>query len=446
MTRGTPIGAFCLLVLLGTPAVAQQDVMVMRAERLGPDLAVISGFANGNILVLTGPDGTLLVDAQSARRVGLADSVLASLGAPPVRWVINTHYHADHTEGNALFRNRGAEIIGQEQLPVQMAKDTIISSWDGWHRTPADPAAMPTRTFRDSLTLNLNGQRVLVTHIPAAHTDGDAIVWLPDANIIHVGDLFEHQAPPFMDWWVGGRLAGMLTGVDWGLAHSDSTTRIVPGHGPVGTRADLLRYREMLLGVSSGVAAEVKAGATLEEAQGSQPAAAWQSQLGSQRRMDQFVALLYLGLSEFEPAEFRARLRPGTPEATLPWLIGCWTTTRSGVTIEEEWTATMDGSLAGQGRTLRNGRVVNSEVVQITGQGDSLRYTADPSGQSVATFAVSALGDSSVTFSNPAHDFPTRISYRRAGQTGLHAEIAGPGSGGERVMTFPYTAAVCRGH
>ncbi|MEZ4412809.1 MAG: DUF6265 family protein [Gemmatimonadales bacterium] len=446
MTRGTPIGAFYLLVLLTSPASAQQDVMVMRAERLGPDLAVISGFANGNILVLTGPDGTLLVDAQSARRVGLADSVLTSLGAPPVRWVINTHYHGDHTEGNALFRSRGAEIIGQEQLPVQMAKDTTIAAWGDWHRTPAEPAAMPTRTFRDTLSLRVNGQRVLVTHIPAAHTDGDAIVWLPDANVIHIGDLFEHLAPPFMDWWAGGRLEGMLAGVDWALEHSDSATRIVPGHGPVGTRAELLAYREMLLGVSSGVATEVRAGATAEQAQARQPANAWQPQLGSQRRMDQFVALIYLGLVDFEPAEFTARLTPGTPEAALPWLIGCWTTTRSGVTIEERWTVAPDGSLSGRGRTLRNGQVVNSEVVQITGQGDSLRYTADPSGQSVATFTMSQHTDSSITFSNPTHDFPTRIAYRRAGPFGLHAEIAGPGSGGERVISFPYTAAVCEGN
>jgi len=326
-----------------------------------------------------------------------------------------------------------------------MAKDTTIAAWGDWHRTPADPAAMPTRTFRDSLTLHLNGQRVVVTHIPAAHTDGDAIVWLPDANVIHIGDLFEHLAPPFMDWWAGGRLEGMLAGVDWGLAHSDSATRIVPGHGPVGSRADLLAYREMLLGVSSGVASEVTAGRALEEAQAGQPANAWQAQLGSQRRMDQFVAMLYLGLSEFEPAAFRARLAPGTPEAALPWLIGCWTTTRNGSTIEEQWTATADGSLAGRGRTRRDGQVVGSEVVQITGQGNALRYTADPSGQAVATFTASASTDSSITFTNPAHDFPTRIAYRRAGPFGLHAEIAGPGSGGERVISFPYTAAVCQG-
>jgi len=407
-------------------------------------LAVISGFTNGNILVLTGPDGTLLVDAQSARRVGLADSVLTSLGAPPVRWVINTHYHSDHTEGNALFRSRGAEIIGQEQLPLQMAKDTTIAAWGDWHRIPADPGAMPTRTFRDSLTLHINGQRVVVTHIPAAHTDGDAIVWLPDANVIHIGDLFEHLAPPFMDWWAGGRLEGMLAGVDWGLAHSDSATRIVPGHGPVGSRADLLAYREMLLGVSGGVATEVKAGATLEDARASRPAAPWQAQLGSQRRMDQFVALLYLGLSEFEPADFRARLTPATPEAALPWLIGCWMTTRNGATIEEQWTVAQDGSLLGLGRTMRNGQVTDSEVVQITSQGSTLRYTADPSGQAVATFTASQQTDSGITFSNPAHDFPTRIAYRRAGPFGLHAEIAGPGSAGERVIPFPYTAAVCQ--
>jgi cyclase len=433
-----------LFACLVTPAAAQQDVMTMRAEALAPGLTVVSGFANGNILVLTGPDGTLLVDAQSAKRVGLADSVLANIGAPPVRWVINTHYHGDHVEGNALFRGRGAEVVGQEQLPVQMAKDTTITSWHDWHREPAAPGALPTRTFRDSLTMRVNGQRVIVTHIPAAHTDGDAIVWLPDANVIHIGDLFEHLAPPFIDWWSGGRIEGMLAGVDWGLEHSDNATRIVPGHGPVGTRADLLRYRGMLLGLSSAVATQANAGQTLAEIQASQPAAPWQPMLGSQRRMDELVALLYLGIAEFEPASFRTRFRAGTPEARLPWLIGCWQTTRRGNTIQEQWTVAPDGSLSGRGRTLRDGAVVDSEVVTITARGDTLVYTANPAGQAQARFLAPVATDSSVNFTNPAHDFPTRVSYRRAGTMGLTAEIAGPGSGGERVIPFPYAAAVCQ--
>ncbi len=444
MRRTALASAPLLLACLVAPAGAQEDVMTLRAERLAPDLTVLSGFANGNILALTGPDGTLLVDAQSAKRVGLADSVLASLGAPPVRWVINTHYHGDHVEGNALFRGRGAEVVGQERLPVQMVKDTTITSWGDWHRTPAAPAAIPTRTFRDSLTMRVNGQRVVVTHIPAAHTDGDAIVWLPDANVLHIGDLFEHQAPPFIDWWAGGRLAGMLAGVDWGLEHSDSATRIVPGHGPVGTRGDLLRYREMLLGLSTMVAGHVDAGDGVEETQAAHPAAPWQPMLGSQRRMDALVALLYLGLTEFESAALKPRLVPGTPEARLPWLIGCWATSRNGRTIEERWTVAPDGSLAGRGRTLRGGQVVDSEVVRITVDHGTLRYTANPQGQAEAVFVASDVTDSSVTFANPAHDFPTRITYRHGAGARLFAEIAGPGSQGERVIPFPYAAVVCQ--
>lgn len=446
MIRRTALASALLtFACLVAPAGAQQDVMTMRAERLSPALVVISGFANGNILVLTGPEGTLLVDAQSAKRVGLADSVLTSLGAPPVRWVINTHYHDDHTEGNALFRERGAEIIGQAELPVQMGKDTTITSWGEWHRTPAAPASIPTRTFQDSLTLRVNGQRVIITHLPSAHTDGDAIVWLPDANVIHIGDLFEHQAPPFIDWWAGGRLTGMLAGVDWGLAHSDSATRIVPGHGPVGNRADLLEYREMLLGVSTAVAGSIDAGDGVEETQAAHPAAPWQPMLGSERRMDALVALLYLGLKEFEPAALKPRLVPGTPEARLPWLLGCWQTTRRSSTIEEVWTARSDGSLAGRGRTMQNGAVIDSEVVTITARGDTLVYTANPAGQAQAIFLAPTTTDSSVTFVNPAHDFPTRVGYRRSGAMGLTAEIAGPADGGERAIPFPYAAVVCQG-
>lgn len=434
-----------LTLTVAPPAAAQQDVMQMRTEPLGPGLTVISGFANGNILALTGPDGTLLVDAQSARRVGLADSVLAVLGAPPVRWIINTHYHRDHTEGNAFFRSRGAEVIGQANLPPQMRKDTTITSLQDWHRTPADPAAIPTRTFRDSLVLDANGQRVVVIHVPTAHTDGDAIVWLPAANVMHVGDLFEHLAPAFLDWWAGGTVAGMVAGVDWALAHSDGATRIVPGHGPVGTRDDLLRYRQMMLGVATAVAVQVRAGASLDATQALQPAAPWLGLLGSQRRAEQFVALLYLGLKEFEPASSAARLAAGTAEARLPWLIGCWQGTTEKSAIEERWVVQPDGTLQGIGRIRRGGTVVNEERVTISAQGGTVAYTVRADGAAPVTFTSVAVTDSSVTFANPAHDFPTRVAYRQGGGARLLAEIAGPGKDGEVVVPFTYAAAVCQG-
>jgi len=436
--------SFALLAGLALPARAQDTAMTMRAERLGPGLVVMSGFTNGNILALSGPDGTLLVDAQSARRAPLADSVLAAMGAPPVRWIINTHYHGDHVDGDPLWRARGAGIIGQERLPVQMAKDTVITNWGEWHRTPADPAAFPTRTFRDTLSLEFDGQSIRLVHIPAAHTDGDAIVWLPDANLMHIGDLFEHGAPPFIDWWAGGRVEGMLAGVDWGLVHSDGATRIVPGHGAVGSRAELLAYREMLFGLAARVADGIRAGQSLADIQAAQPAAPWLPLLVSPRRAGQFVELLYLGLTQFESATALRRLDPRTPEARLPWLLGCWTMTRNGRTIEERWSAMADGSLSGRGRTLRNGAVVDSEVIRISAAGDTLVYTAHPAGQAEASFRAPVASDSSVRFSNPAHDFPTRVAYRRDGPAGLLAEIAGPSPGGERVIAFPYAAAVCR--
>lgn len=441
--RPTALIAVSLLCSPVHRLAAAQEPLVMRAESLGPNLAVVSGFTNGNILVLTGPDGTLLVDAQSARRVALADSVLTALGAPPVRWVINTHYHGDHTEGNAYFRARGAEIIGQANLPAQMTKDTTITAWHDWHRTPAAPEALPTETFETELTLRVNGQRVVVRHAPAAHTDGDAIIWLPDANVIHTGDLFEHGAPPFVDWWAGGTMDGMLAGVDWILAHSDSATRLVPGHGPIGSRDQLVRYRMMLLGVASGVWGPQSTGATVQEVQADAPAAPWMDQLGSERRAAEYVALLYTGFAAVPPGNLARRLREGTAEARLPWLVGCWHGAAGTRSIEERWTVQPDGSLQGVGRIIRNGAVVNEERVTLAALGDQLTYTVRAEGAAPVTFTSTAVTDSSVTFENPAHDFPQRITYRRRAPARLYAEIAGPGEKGEVVIPFPYAAARC---
>ncbi len=236
----------------------------------------------------------------------------------------------------------------------------------------------------------------------------------------------------------------MLAGVDWGLAHSDSATRIVPGHGPVGTRDQLLQYRGMLLGLGTAVQRHLDAGDTLEETQAAHPAAPWQPMLGSERRMDALVALLYLGLKEFEPATLKPRLVPGTPEARLPWLIGCWQGATDRSTITERWVVQPDGSLQGMGRILRGGTVVNEERVALETAGDRLTYTVRADKAPPVIFTSTAITDSSVTFANPAHDFPTRITYRRGAGTRLLAEIAGPGSQGERVIPFPYTAVVCQ--
>lgn len=283
-----------LIVALGAASLGAQDVMRIHTERLAPGLHVFSGYANGNVLALETRDGVFLVDAQSAKRVAALDSALRQVTPTPVKWIVNTHYHGDHTEGNAFFRARGAEVWAHRRVPVQAAKDTTIAALE-WHRTPLDPAAMPTKLVGDLLEMTLGGVRVTVRHYGVAHTDGDLLTWLPSYNVLHIGDLFEVGAPPFVDWWAGGSLDGMIRVIDTVLTEVNDSTRIVPGHGVVSTRADLRRYREMLATVQSRVRAGLAAG-TADAALGASAVAGFEGMLGGERRALQFGGQVVMGL------------------------------------------------------------------------------------------------------------------------------------------------------
>mgnify|MGYP002150421943 CR=1 FL=1 len=275
----------------------------MEVRQLRSSVFVISGFENGNVLVLASDTALLLVDAQSERRVAALDSVLrTSLGErglvgarTPVRLVIDTHYHADHTEGNAWFRARGAQVLAHREAIAAATKDTTIAEWDNWHRTPLPAAAMPTRAVDDSLALTFGAERVILLHAPRAHTAGDLMVWLPGANVLHIGDILEVGAPPFIDWWSGGSLRGMLAAIDRVLAIVNDDTAIVPGHGAVSTRRQLQDYRAMLTTVDGRVAALVARGATLEQVLAERPAREWEGAMGGERRAGHFVRLLFHG-------------------------------------------------------------------------------------------------------------------------------------------------------
>lgn len=270
--------------------------MTMRIARVRDGVSVISGFTNGNILAVETRAGVLLVDGQSAKRVGLADSALRTVTRAPVRWVVNTHYHGDHTEGNAHWRAGGAEVYAHRNVPPQMRKDTVIADWQDWHRTPAADDAMPTATFGDSLRLTPGGTEVVLLHLSAAHTDGDAIVWLPALNVLHTGDLVELGAFPFLDWWAGGTLDGMIAATERILAIADAGTAIVPGHGPVADRAAVQRYREMLLAVRDRLGAAARERRATEDVVRSRPLADYAAANGGERRAAEFVALAYYGL------------------------------------------------------------------------------------------------------------------------------------------------------
>lgn len=281
-------------LVLWAPIAAAQDVMRITHEVLAPRLHVFSGYTNGNVLALETRDGVFLVDAQTSKRVAALDTALRRVTTAPVKWIANTHYHGDHTEGNAFYRARGAEVWAHRRVPVQAAKDTTIAALE-WHRTPLDPAAMPTRLVDTREELTLGGVRVVLRHYGPAHTDGDLLTWLPEFNVLHIGDLFEVGAPPFVDWWVGGSLDGMIQVIDQVLTEVNETTRIVPGHGAVSTPADLRRYREMLVAVQTRVRAGLAAG-TAADTLGTSAVAGFEAMLGGERRARQFAGQVILGL------------------------------------------------------------------------------------------------------------------------------------------------------
>ncbi len=174
----------------------------LTTEKLGERLWRLAGVEAGGVLVLEGDDGLLIVDTQDSTTAKQLDSGLAKLSLRPVRYVINTHYHDDHTRGNDRFRARGATVIAHANVPLQAAKDTTIEAL-GWNRKHLPAGAMPTVTFEDSLRLRVNGEEIVLMHPRRAHTDGDAILWFPRRNLVHTGDIVEVGAPPFIDWWAG---------------------------------------------------------------------------------------------------------------------------------------------------------------------------------------------------------------------------------------------------
>jgi cyclase len=283
--------AQCLAALgLGS----QQAPLRMDAVTIRPRVHVFSGFTNGNVLLLESSDGLLLVDAQTIKRVASLDSAIAQVSRAPVRWVVNTHYHADHTEGNAHFRARGARVLAHERVRVHAAKDTTITELE-WHRTPLPHNAMPTDAFATRHDLRLGVDQVVVLHPGPAHTDGDAMVWLPALNVLHIGDILEVDAPPFVDWWAGGSVDGMVRAIDDVLTWTNDSTAIVPGHGPVSTRGDLRRFRAMLVTVQERVRGGLVAGTSLPQLEAS-AVAGFEKSLGGERRARQFAAQVILGL------------------------------------------------------------------------------------------------------------------------------------------------------
>jgi cyclase len=239
------------------------DTVQVRAVQVTPNLHVLFG-AGGNIAVSTGSDGTFIIDDQFAPLTPKIVAAIRTLTPSPVKYVINTHFHGDHTGGNENFGNAGAIIMAHDNVRKRMSTEEFNAALN--QRRPAAPrAALPVVTFSESVTLHMNGDSVAVMHVDPAHTDGDAIIHFMKADVVHMGDVFNNTGLPFIDRASGGVVGGFITAADRVYAMTKPGTRIVPGHGQITDRERLKAWRNAIANVRDLVQREVRAGKTAEQ-------------------------------------------------------------------------------------------------------------------------------------------------------------------------------------
>jgi cyclase len=282
-----------LLLVLPLPAAAQDFSKVeVKASALRGGTHLLTG-AGGNIVASVGDDGTFIVDDQYAPLSPRIRAALKDIGGGEVRFVINTHWHGDHTGGNESFGKAGAVIVAHDNVRKRMSTEQLIAAFD--RKVEASPeAALPVVTFAEGVTLHLNGDTVRVSHVADAHTDGDALVKFERADVLHMGDTFFNGGYPFIDVGSGGSIGGAIAAVDAGLAMSGGETIVVPGHGPRTDRDGLAAYGAMLKGYRDRIAALKAEGKSLQDVIAARPTAATDAELGQGFiKPDQFVTFVY---------------------------------------------------------------------------------------------------------------------------------------------------------
>ena len=279
-----------VILLLLPVAVFAQDDSNWKSQEVVPGIYMLEsdrGFAGGNLGLLTGDDGVVLIDDGMPTIPATTVAAIEALTGDPVDFVINTHAHGDHTGANAAFMDKGATVVVHDNLRQALTEDEEY-----------DQNALPELTFSDSVTFHLNGHSAYVFHIPSAHTSGDAAIHFRDVNVIHTGDVMFNGMFPFIDLDGGGSVDGYISGQQKMLAMADNATKIIPGHGPLANKADLQAAIDMLIDAQGMVKALVDDGQSLEEVQEANPLskyASWDWPFITTERM---TATLYRSLTE----------------------------------------------------------------------------------------------------------------------------------------------------
>ena len=304
------IAFIALLCFSALTSAQDQDFakVQIKVTKVSGNLYMLEG-SGGNIAASVGKDGIVIVDDQYAPLADKIAAALKSLGVTdkPVRFVINTHYHGDHTGGNLPFATAGSTVIAQDSVRKRL--ETGGRAGNGGSLSmdmkAAPKGALPIITFDHDVTVHLNGEDIRALHFPAGHTDGDAIVFFPKANVVHMGDDFVRYGYPFIDVTAGGSVQGMIAACEKVAAVLPADVKVIPGHGQIATLGDVRDYATMLKETSAAVQAALKSGKTVDQMKKDKILAAWDKKYsGDFVTSDVFIETLYNSLTNQKNAEF----------------------------------------------------------------------------------------------------------------------------------------------
>ena len=259
------LAATLLAALVALPALAQQDFskVEVKATKLTDTTYMLTG-AGGNLGLSVGDDAVFLIDDQYAPLTERINAAIKAITPKPVRFVLNTHWHFDHTGGNENFGKAGVLIVAHENVRKRMDSEQFIEFLR--MNTPRSPkASLPVVTFNGAVSFHLNGDEIRAIHMPRAHTDGDSVVHFLKSDVVHMGDIYFNGMYPFIDTSSGGTIDGVVAACDQVLGIITDATKVIPGHGPLSNKAELKAYRDMLAAASSRIRKLIAEGKKLEE-------------------------------------------------------------------------------------------------------------------------------------------------------------------------------------
>ena len=301
--RSLVIFAALTVTVLCTVASAQQpdfSKVEIKVTKVSGNIYMLEG-QGGNIAASVGEDGIVIVDDEFAPLAEKIQAALKNLAITdkPVRFVINTHYHGDHTGGNVPFATTGSTLIAQDNVRKRLASGGVAGNGGSvkMEAKPAEKAALPIITFEHDVTVHLNGEDIRALHFPSGHTDGDAIIFFPKNNVVHMGDDFVRYGFPFIDVSGGGSVQGMIDGVEKAAAQLPADVKVIPGHGALSNLDDVRAYVKMLKETSAAVQKALDAHKTLDQMKQEKILAPWAKWSGDFVNQDTFIETLYNSLT-----------------------------------------------------------------------------------------------------------------------------------------------------